>query len=572
MEHRHQSPDGSSDHADSYVQVQRLFMAAVELPREDRISWVEAQPGVHPQILKQVVAALKADAVWEDGSDESASDDPATAATVCGNRDETQHSRSRVFPQIPNYEIVDEIDRGGMGVVYRARQHRPDRIVAIKMMKMGAFSSETDVERFLNEANAASSLDHASVVPIYEVGEFLGEPFIVMKFIDGETFSRVLQRGELSTTEAIRKLCVVAQAIADAHEHGIIHRDLKPSNILIDRNTERPWVTDFGLSKKLDADASLTAAGDIMGTPGYMAPEQAFGQAKTALPTADVYGLGAILYQILTGHPPIQSVDGNIAKTIELIREHDVVAPRATNRRIPKQLNTVCAKSLETDPGLRYQNAGDFADDLQRCLDGETINARSRGVFRTMHQWARHRPGLAATLVTVGVFYIYHLVVDSAGLLPNDDFFKNAVSIIVPLTVLNASFWQYLLRRTQGAAWTLYAWATGEVALLTCLLLAGDGAGSGLIPAYFVLVATSVLRCRPLLIGYVTVLTVIGYGSLWAYAVCVTQENVNPLLAIPTLLALCLVGVIQYIALRRSSVSLESQVSTSLDRSTSNFQ
>jgi predicted Ser/Thr protein kinase len=571
MEHQHKSSDESSGDVDSYSQVQRLFIAAVQLPPEDRVSWVESQPDVHPQIVKQVVAALKADAMCGGDTDESVSDDPALAATIHGNECESKQGRSRTFPQIPNYEIIDEIDRGGMGVVYRARQHRPDRIVAIKMMKTGAFSSATDIERFFNEANAASSLDHAAVVPIYEAGEFLGEPFIVMKFIDGETFSRVLQRGEISTTDGIRKLCVVAQAIADAHEHGIIHRDLKPSNILIDRNTGTPWVTDFGLAKNLDADASLTSAGDIMGTPGYMAPEQAFGLSKTASRTADVYGLGAILYRILTGRPPIQSVDGDIAKTIELIREHDVVAPREANRRIPKDLNTVCVKSLETDPTLRYQNAGDFAEDLQRCLDGEAINARSRGLFRTIHQWARHRPGLAATLVTVGVFYIYHLIVDSAGLLPNDDFFKKAVSIIVPLTVFNAWFWQYWLRRTQGAAWTLYAWTTGEVALLTSLLMAGDGARSGLLPAYFVLVALSVLRCRPLLIGYVTALTVIGYGSLCVYTVCVTQEKVNPLLAIPTLLALCLVGVIQYIALSRSSVSLESQVSTSLDRSTSNL-
>lgn len=572
MENRKHSPDGNHNDAASYALVQRLFLAAVELPEEDRISWVECQPDIDPQILKQVVAAVKADAAWGEGSDESVSDNPALAATVYGNQGETQQGRNRVFPQIPNYEIVDEIDRGGMGVVYRARQHRPDRIVAIKMMKMGAFSSETDVERFLNEANAASSLDHAAVVPIYEVGEFLGEPFIVMKFIDGETFARVLQRGEISTKDAIQKLCVVAQAISDAHEHGIIHRDLKPSNILIDRNSGMPWVTDFGLAKNLDTDASLTSAGDIMGTPGYMAPEQAFGQSKTASPSADVYGLGAILYRILTGRPPIQAVDGDIAKTIELIREHDVVAPRETNRRIPKVLNTVCVKSLETDPLLRYPHAGEFAEDLQRGLDGGAINARSRGLLPTVHQWARRRPGLAATLVTVGVFYVYHLIVDSAGLLPNDDFFKKAVSVIVPLTVFNAWFWQHWLRRTQGAAWTLYAWATGEVALLTSLLIAGDGASSGLIPAYFVLVAASVLRCRPLLIGYVTALTVIGYGSLWAYAVYATQENINPLLAIPTLLALCLVGVIQYIALSRSSVSLESQVSTRLDRSHSNSQ
>ncbi len=570
MEHQHRLSEEDPDDVDVYEQVQLLFNTAVELPPEARISWVKSQPDIHPRIVKQVLDALKADAVYGGDSEEADNQDPVLAATVHGNLETTQQSRSRVFPQIPNYEIIDEIDRGGMGVVYRARQHRPDRIVAIKMMKMGAFSSKTDIERFLNEANAASSLDHAAVVPIYEVGEFLGEPFIVMKFIDGETFSRVLKRGEISTTDAIQKLCVVAQAIADAHEHGIIHRDIKPSNILIDRNSGRPWVTDFGLAKNLDADASLTSAGDIMGTPGYMAPEQAFGQSKMASRSADVYGLGAILYLILTGRAPIQTVDGDIARTIELIREHDVVAPRESSRTVSHELNTVCVKALETDPALRYLHAGEFGEDLQRCLDGEAISAQSRGLFRRIHRWTRHRPGLAATLVTVGVFYAYHLIVDSAGLLPNDDFFKTTVSIVVLLTVFNAWFWQHWLRRTQGAAWTLYAWTTGEVALLTCLLMAGDGASSGLIPAYFVLVAASGLRCRPTLIGYVTTLSVAGYVSLWAWPIRATQETVTPLVAIPTLLALCLVGLIQYIALSRSSVSLESKVSSRLDRIHSN--
>jgi len=172
---------------------------------------------------------------------------------------------------------------------------------------MGAFSSAQDVERFLHEANAASQLAHAAVVPVYEVGEINGEPFIVMKFINGATLEKLLQRNALTTTEAIKKLRVVAYAIADAHEHGIIHRDLKPANILIEQTTGQPWVMDFGLAKNLQADSNPTSVGDIIGTPGYMAPEQATGQTRTASPAADVYGLGAILYRILTGRPPIEA-------------------------------------------------------------------------------------------------------------------------------------------------------------------------------------------------------------------------------------------------------------------------
>ena len=178
MDRQQDSHHSNFGDAEAYAQVQSLFMAAVELPISDRIPWVTRQPDVDPQIVTQVVAALKADAVCGGDKDVSVDDDPALAATVDSGLIETQQHRVRVLPQIPNYEIIEEIDRGGMGIVYRARQLRPERIVAIKMMKMGAFSSAREMQRFLNEANAASQMDHAAVVPIYEAGEFQGEPFI----------------------------------------------------------------------------------------------------------------------------------------------------------------------------------------------------------------------------------------------------------------------------------------------------------------------------------------------------------------------------------------------------------
>ena len=445
-----------------------------------------------------------------------------------------------------------------MGIVYRARQFRPDRIVAIKMMRMGAFSSALDVERFLHEANAASQLAHAAVVPVYEVGEIDGEPFIVMKFINGETLEKLLQRHTLTTTDAIKKLRVVANAIADAHDHGIIHRDLKPSNILIDQSNGQPWVMDFGLAKNLQADSNLTSAGDIMGTPGYMAPEQATGKASTVSRAADVYGLGAILYRILTGRAPIEAVDGDFARTMQLIREHDIVPPRERDRRIPKELNALCLKSLETDPANRYQHAGEFAADLRRCLDGESIQGRPSGILRRVQRWARHRPGLAVTICMLSVFYVYHVIANLAGLLPGDENFKRSVNIVVPMAILNAAVWQLWLQRTGGAAWTLYAWATGEVLLLTAVIFTGDAARSGLIPAMFVLVAASSLRCRPALIGYVTILTMLSYAAIWIHTVAIREQTVGALTGIPVLLALALIGIVQYIALNRSSASFES--------------
>ena len=540
-----------------YERIQQLFWQAVEHPPEERVNWVNRQslpPEIARRLLAAVIADLGADAETQDPDDH----DAALAETISATSGMPLHgSRARRLPEIQNYEILEEIDRGGMGIVYKARQFRPDRLVAIKMMRMGAFSSAQDVERFLHEANAASQLAHAAVVPVYEVGDVHGEPFIVMKFIQGVTLEKLLQRNALTTTEAIKKLRVVANAIADAHDHGIIHRDLKPSNILIDEKTGQPWVMDFGLAKSLQTDSNLTSAGDIMGTPGYMAPEIATGQSSTASPAADVYGLGAILYRILTGRPPIEVAGGDFARTIQLIREHDVISPRERDRRIPHDLNAICIQSLETDPALRYPNAGEFAADLRRCLEGESIHVRQSGIFRRVQRWARYRPGLAVTICVLVVFYTYHVIANLTGMLPGDESFKRTVNYVVPLAILNAAIWQWWLQRTDGAAWTLYAWATGEVLLLTAVIFSGDGTRSGLTSAMFVLVAASSLRCRPLLIGYITVLSMLSYGLLWVDSIIVRHQPVAALTAIPMMLALALIGLIQFIAMNRSSASLE---------------
>lgn len=540
-----------------YEQIQQLFWLAVDKPPDERIVWVNRQ-SLPPETARRLLAAVMADLGADADTQESDDHDAAHAETICATSGQPlDGSRGRRMPKIPNYEILEEIDRGGMGIVYKARQFRPNRLVAIKMMRMGAFSSAQDVERFFHEANAASQLAHAAVVPVYEVGDVHGEPFIVMKFIQGVTMEKLLQRNALTTTDAIKKLRVVANAIADAHEHGIIHRDLKPSNILIDEKTGQPWVMDFGLAKSLQTASNLTSAGDIMGTPGYMAPEIATGQSSTASPAADVYGLGAILYRILTGRPPIEVAGGDFARTIQLIREHDVISPRERDRRIPHDLNAICIQSLETDPALRYPNAGEFAADLRRCLEGESIHVRQSGIFRRVQRWARHRPGLAVTICMLVVFYSYHVIADLTGMLPGDEGFKRTVNYVVPLAILNAMIWQRWLQRTGGAAWTLYAWSTGEVLLLTAVMYSGDGARSGLTSSMFVLVAASSLRCRPLLIGYVTILTMLSYVFLWVDSIIVRHQPVAELNAIPIMLALALIGLIQYIAMNRSNASLE---------------
>lgn len=554
-----ESPGDSKRSAEHFRRVEQYFWKAVEEPPETRLSWLRNQK-LPSDIERQLLAAVKADLSSQDSSDDSYSADrnAALTATVTTGKDQlTSLTTERQLPSLKNYEILEEIDRGGMGIVYRARQLRPNRLVAIKMMRLGAFSSQLDVERFLNEANAASRLTHSAVVPVYEVGECSGEPFIVMKYINGDTLEQLLKKKQISTEDAVKLLLVVARAVADAHEHAIVHRDLKPSNVLVDRAMNSPWVLDFGLAKSLMTDEELTSAGDIMGTPGYMSPEQANGKSDSVTPAADVYGLGAILYRILTGRPPVESTNGDFAKTMQLVREHDVIPPRSRDKRISAELDAVCMKALETDSTARYQHARDFADDLCRCLEGESISARKANPARRLHRWSRRCPGLAATIAVLILFYTYHIVAMSIGLLQTGDTFQRAVNVVVLLALVNALVWQWCLRKTDGAAWTLYTWSTGEMGLLTAVIYLGDGAKSGLVPALFVLVAVSALRCRKLLIAYVTFLAVASYSFLWVETSVARTEGVGPLQAVPVILTILLIGLVQYLTLVRSSTSFE---------------
>ncbi len=519
----------------------------------DPVKWLSAHPEFETELR-----SFFADVALLPKPEDIHQPDRASASTLNCLIEAASHEESK-FPVFVNYEVQEEIDRGGMGIVYKARQLRPDRVVAIKMMRKGRFASRDDIERFLNEANAASQLDAEAVVPVYEVGDLGGEPFIVMKYINGKSLQQLLNENAISFPDAIAKLRQIAMAIGLAHDSGIIHRDLKPANILIEQQSGRPWVTDFGLAKFLNADQSLTTAGDVMGTPGYMSPEQAAGEKRKMSAATDVYALGAILYRLLTGRTPIVSDADNVARTLQLIQEHDVVSPRSLSRAISTELNTLCMKCLETDPRRRYQNARLLAEDLGRFLEGEPILARSPGVFRKLQRWGRHRPGLAATWLVLTFFGTYHLTNALLGGLQDYPSFNRAVTFVIPLAALNAWFWQRCLIRKHGASWPLYAWATGEVLLLTSLLLFSDGAKSGLVSLYHVIVAVSVLRCRPMLVGYVTLLAMAGYVASWGFSRFVAAGVQDPLQGVPVLLSLGLIGFVQYLALKRSSASYESR-------------
>ena len=280
--------------------------------------------------------------------------------------------------QFGDYELIGEIARGGMGVVYRAKQVSLDRVVALKMILAGRLATTDDVERFRTEAEAAARLQHPNVVAVFEVGDTDGQHYFSMEYIEGDSLSQKLAHGPMSGRLAAKYVRTIARAVHYAHRQGILHRDLKPSNILIDAADE-PHVTDFGLAKRLGVDTGQTRSGAVMGTPSYMAPEQAQGRTREATPAADVYSLGAILYELVTGRPPFKAETP--LDTVVQVLENEPAPPTLLNPNIDQDLETISLKCLQKDPLLRYTSAEQMADDLHRYLEGEPISARSFNVL-----------------------------------------------------------------------------------------------------------------------------------------------------------------------------------------------
>jgi hypothetical protein len=301
-----------------------------------------------------------------------------------------------------DYELIRELARGGMGVVFEARQTSLNRKVALKMILAGQLAHETDVKRFYTEAEAAANLDHPGIVPIFEVGQHEGQHYFSMGFVEGQSLSQRLTDGPLQSREAAVLMAAVADAIEYAHQCGVIHRDLKPGNILLDQKGN-PRVTDFGLAKKLEGDSGLTGSGQIMGTPSYMPPEQAGGKRAAVGPAADVYALGATLYALITGRPPFQAATA--MDTVLQVVSDEPVPPRRLNASIPRDLETICLKCLEKESGRRYAGAAALAADLRRFLAGEPIAARPVTRLERLAKWARRKPTLAAAY-TLGLLAV----------------------------------------------------------------------------------------------------------------------------------------------------------------------
>jgi serine/threonine protein kinase/Tfp pilus assembly protein PilF len=386
-----------------------VFNAALQLPPNDRARYVNDACGDNSDLRCRVAELLQAHESAGTFLDDLA-DVPSKAAL-------SPTSRARVGPHLTSefgdYELIEEIGRGGQGVVYRARQKSLNRTVALKIIGLGHWASESHLKRFRRDAKAAASLEHPLIVPIYEIGERDGSCYFSMKFVEGGQLDQAIKsatadssgggREPMSLRDAAGLLVKIARTVHFAHEHGILHRDIKPGNILLDRNGE-PHLTDFGLARLVEQESTVTNTFDIVGTPSYMSPEQAAGHNKELSAAADVYSLGAVFYQMLTGEPPFAG--GTTYETIRMVLESEPRNPRARNPKVDVDLATICLKCLEKDSARRYPTALALAEDVERWLRREPIQARRTGLLLRGKKWLQRNPASAVSIASLAALAV----------------------------------------------------------------------------------------------------------------------------------------------------------------------
>jgi serine/threonine-protein kinase len=358
-------------------------------PEEVCSAWPELLPEVRQRWHQMCTVQAEIEALFPTPKLNPGSDVPSSPNQGAG------------LPTIPGYQVVAVLGRGGMGVVYKARHLRLNRAVALKMLLAGAYAGPPELARFLREAEAEAGLHHPNIVQVYDVGEWANLPYFTMELLEGGSLAQKLAGIPQPARQAAALLATLAGAVQAAHAQGIVHRDLKPANILLAADGT-PKITDFGLARRFQAGPALTMYGARVGTPSYMAPEQAVGKASAIGPLVDVYALGAVLYEMLTGRPPFRAETA--AETERQVIAEEPVPPARLNARVPRDLETICLKCLHKDPQRRYATAAALADDLQRFQRGESIAARPAGLPERLAKWVRRRPAVAALLGAAVLF------------------------------------------------------------------------------------------------------------------------------------------------------------------------
>jgi tRNA A-37 threonylcarbamoyl transferase component Bud32 len=368
---------------------------------------VDAPQGLCPQCLMMAALATQAANLDSSAPSQSLADDRTLPPRNINRGGAAPGTHVRYFG---DYELLDEIARGGMGIVWKARQTSLKRDVALKMIRNGALAGSDEVARFLREAEAAANLQHPNIVAIHEVGEHGGQHYFSMDFVAGRDLGTLVKDRPLTPRSAARYVKIIAEAVHFAHQRGTLHRDLKPQNVLIDAS-DQPRITDFGLAKLMKDDSQMTQSGVVLGSPSYMPPEQATGRQGDVGPASDVYSIGAILYELLTGRPPFRG--STPMATLCAVLQEEPTAPRRLKADVPLDLETICLKCLEKSPSARYPTARALAEELDRFLKGEPIQARPASAVRKTVSWVRRHPGVLsafAALVIValalGVFYL----------------------------------------------------------------------------------------------------------------------------------------------------------------------
>ncbi|HEU5246502.1 MAG TPA: protein kinase [Candidatus Udaeobacter sp.] len=358
----------------------------------------DAPEGGCPGCLLESGLGLLSDSPVAAGDDGGSFKNVESDAAVAARHSKKAALATEILGELGDYELLEEIGRGGQGVVYRARQKSLNRLVALKVFGLGQWATRAHVKRFRLEAEAAARLNHHCIVPIYEVGERDGACYFSMGLIEGGQLDAVLKREPIPIRRAVELIVKLARTVEYAHEHSILHRDIKPGNILLDGKGE-PHLTDFGLARLVETESTMTRTMEVLGTPSYMAPEQAVGNNAAISSVTDVYGLGAVFYQLLTGQPPFAG--GTTYETIKLLLDTEPRQPRLLNPKIDPDLSTICLKCLEKDAKRRYSSALALADDLERWLKHEPIQARRTGIFARGKKWVQRNPTsalLAASL------------------------------------------------------------------------------------------------------------------------------------------------------------------------------